>query len=190
MANAVTVERMRQYLEQFGWHKYEVVDEPLEQEGLIVTGWRSNPVDDGYRLIIDPMVERGCLSFYVPNLMSVPMDSIPEAQLRNLMLTIAFLNYSIILGKFSYDPRDGEVRFAVTMPIDENDFTYAQFVHTIGVLIKTVETYAYLLDAVRNGEMDAQAVIETVTEGPRRQLRDALERLLEDLRRALDDDEN
>ncbi len=188
MTNTVTVELMRRYLEQFGWHRYEVVDEPYEQEGLLRTGWRSNPVDEGHTLVIDPMIERGCLSFYVPKVLSVPIDSIPENRFRDLMLSIAFMNYTIILGKFGYDPSDGEVRFTVSMPIDENTLTYAQFVHSLGVVIKTVENHAYLLDAVRHGELDFQGFVNKITEEPRRQMREALEKLLEDLRRALGED--
>jgi hypothetical protein len=66
----------------------------------------------------------------------------------------------LILGKFAYDPRDGEVRFSVDVPIDENDLSYEQFQHCILVVVKTVEEYAPKLKAIAAGEKTAQQLLE------------------------------
>jgi hypothetical protein len=63
----------------------------------------------------------------------------------------------LILGKFAYDPRDGEVRFSVSVPIDENDLSYEQFQHCILAVVKTVEEYAPKLKAIAAGEKTASS---------------------------------
>lgn len=72
MATRVTLKLMRQYLERFGWHRYKAVEEPTEKEGIIYTGWRSSPEEEGFSLSIDPMVEKNCLSFRVPKILVAP----------------------------------------------------------------------------------------------------------------------
>lgn len=124
MATTVTLEQMRQYLEQFGWSNYKAVDEPFEKEGIIITGWRSSLVSESFVLQIDPMVERNYLSFRVLRVVSAPPDTTPPNRLAEMLMALGWINYSIIIGKFSYDPRDGEVQLSVGVPIDENDFTY------------------------------------------------------------------
>ena len=138
---SVTLQMMKDYLERFGWSRYQAVDELFEQEGLIRTGWRSSAEEEGYVMTIDPMVEKGCLSFKAVQVLSAPLDSTPRERLSDLWLAMTYINYRIILGKFAYDPRDGEVRFSVDVPIDQNTFSYGQFTHTMGVVIKTVERY-------------------------------------------------
>ncbi|GBC93999.1 hypothetical protein HRbin15_02504 [bacterium HR15] len=182
----VTLQMMREYLERFGWSRYQAVDEPFEKEGMIRTGWRSSEAAEGYVMSIDPMVEKGCLSFKVHQVLSAPLDSTPRDRLSDLWLAMSYLNYRIILGKFSYDPRDGEVRFSVDMPIDENTFTYEQFTHTMGVAIKTVEQYAPRLQAIAKGEQTAQQFIEQDLEGDIRQMREAFGGLLRELLAALE----
>lgn len=72
---------------------------------------------------------------------------------------MGFINYRIILGKFAYDPRDGEVRFSVDIPIDENTVTYEQFEHCLGVAVKTVDEYAPKLRAIVKGQKTADEFI-------------------------------
>ncbi len=165
MATQVTLELMKQYLERFGWHRYKAVEEPMEKEGIIHTGWRSFPESEGFYLAIDPMVEKNCLSFRVPKIMTVPLDETPPERLKDLMVAMGFINYRIILGKFAYDPRDGEIRFSVDIPIDENTVTYEQFQHCLGVAIKMVEEYAPRLKAIANGEKTAKDFIADEMKG-------------------------
>ncbi len=159
MATQVTLDLMRQYLERFGWSRYKAVEEPLEKEGIIHTGWRSSPEEEGFNLAIDPMVEKNCLSFRVPKILTAPLDTTPAERLKDLLVAMGFINYRIILGKFAYDPRDGEVRFSVDIPIDENTVTYEQFQHCLGVAVKMVDEYAPKLKAIVNGEKSAEEFI-------------------------------
>ncbi len=74
---SVTLQMLKGYLERFGWSRYQAVDELFEQECLIRTSWRSSEADEGYTMIIDPMVERNYLSFKVVRILSAPLDSTP-----------------------------------------------------------------------------------------------------------------
>jgi hypothetical protein len=160
MATQVTLELLKGYLERFGWSRYKAVDEPFEKEGVIYTGWRSSEAPEGYNMAIDPMVEKNCLSFRVPKVLVAPRDTTPAERLAELLMAMGFINYRIILGKFAYDPRDGEVRFSVDVPIDENDLSYEQFQHCMGVVVKMVEEYAPKLKAIVAGEKTAQQFLE------------------------------
>lgn len=185
MASPVTVELMRSYLERFGWSRYEVVDEPYEAEGLLRTGWRSHPEVEGFTLVIDPMVERQCLSFRVLEILSAPAETTNPKAHAHLMTALAFLNYSLILGKFAYDPRDGEIRFSVDLPIDANTLTYEQFVHCLRVVIMSVERYTPLLEAVKDGELSFEQFVRQCQEEPAREMVQALRQLLDEIERAL-----
>lgn len=184
----VTLKMLTDYLERFGWSRYQAVDEPFEQEGIIYTGWHNVPDGPSYRLTIDPMVERGCLVFRVPNLLEAPQDENPE-RLADLTKVIGYINYRIILGKFAYDPRDGEVRFSVDVPIDENTFTYAQFLHVMRVVIETTEIYAPRLQAIWAGELTAQQFIEQDIGAEMSRMRSAFTEFLRQLLDALESGE-
>jgi len=192
--NEVTLKMLTEYLERFGWSRYQAVEEPFEKEGIIYTGWSSGPDAPSYRMTIDPMVEKACLAFRTPQIVVAPMDSTLPDRLRDLLLAIGFINYRIILGKFAYDPRDGEIRFSVDVPIDENTFTYKQFVHTMEVVIKSVEEYAPKLREIHQGALSFQAFMQGEIQREVGALLGAgggeLLSLLEALRRALEEDES
>jgi hypothetical protein len=114
------------------------------------------------------------------------VESTPRERLSDLWLAMTYINYCIILGKFAYDPRDGEVRFSVDVPIDQNTFTYEQFTHTMGVVIKTVERYAPTLRQIVAGKQTAEQLIADDLSGEMRQLSDALGGLLRGLLEALE----
>ncbi|MBN1484690.1 MAG: YbjN domain-containing protein [Chloroflexia bacterium] len=150
----VTMDVLKLYLERFGWSQYDAKDEEQEQEGIIYTGWRSSEEGPVYRMTIDPMAEKKCLSFKVHQLAKAPKEETSADRLTGLLMVLGWVNYSIILGKFGYDHRDGEVRFSVDVPIDVNDFTYEQFAHAMIIAIRTVEEWALKLQAYLAGEKE------------------------------------
>lgn len=149
----VTIELVKEYLERFGWDKYEVVDEPYEEEGVIYTGWRSSPDSKGYVVCIDPMVEKNCLSFRAEELIKFPAGQTPAGILLHLLLSLLWINYRLILGKFSYEPISGEIRFSIDIPIDDAVFTYEQFVHSLALFVEIVETYTPSLRLIGSGNL-------------------------------------
>jgi len=93
----ITLRMLAGYLERFGWNRYQAVNEPHEKEGIIYTGWRSSEEVESHLLTIDPMVEKGCLSFRVPKILEAPMDENPE-RLADLNLAMGFINYRRSIG--------------------------------------------------------------------------------------------
>lgn len=157
----VTLKLMRKHLEKYGWHRYEVKEEITEKEGIIHTGWgSSSEPGKTYLMTIDPIVEKNCLSLKVPEILTAPQDEIPAERLKDLLMAISFINYRIILGKFAYDPRDGEIRFSVDIPIDKNTVAYEQFKHCLDVIVMTVEEYAPKLKAIAEGGKTVKEFIE------------------------------
>jgi hypothetical protein len=157
--STVTLQGLTEFLERFGWKHYRVENEPQEQEGLIRTGWRSSEDGRGYDMVIDPVVEKKCLIFRVPWVVTVPWDSMPTDRLMGLLALLTWVNYRIILGKFAYDASDGEVRFSIDMPIDESDFNYAQFDHVLNIIVSTVGKWAPRLQSLLAGEKKAEDLL-------------------------------
>ncbi len=183
----ITLQLIMEYLERFGWKNYEAVDEPSEQEGVIYTGWKASESSPVYMLCIDPMVEKNCISFRTQSLLEAPMGQVIPEQLFNLLMALLWINFRIIVGKFSYEPVRGEVRFSIDIPIDENTLSYAQFVHSLGLLIEIVETYVPVIKKIREGEITAEQFIHHDIRGEilleRRELSDSLRDLLKGLGR-------
>ncbi len=80
-------------------------------------------------------------------------------------MTLEWINYRIIVGKFAYEPFQGEVHFSIDLPIDENTISYAQFVHSLGLVVEIVENYVPLIKQVREGKMTAEQFIESDLKG-------------------------
>lgn len=156
--STVTMETLQQYLEKFGWSHYQPEEEEEEREGIIYTGWRSQ-FAGVFNMSIDPMVEKGCLSFRVHKVASAPRDSTPTDRLAALLMVLGWINYRTILGKFGYDVRDGEVRFSIDAPIDENDFNYAQFEHVIRIAISSAESWGPEFKALLDGEKELDELL-------------------------------
>lgn len=172
----VSLKMLEAYLKRFGWSRYETRRERGEKEGVITALW--GPAGGHtYGLIIDPIEEKRVLSFHVPRVLSAPQDGTSSKCLLELLMALGQINYQIILGKFAYDPRDGEVRFSITVPTDENTLTYEQFQHCMRVLVATVEHYRSPLEQIARGEKTHH----DLREGD--ELAVILRRLLDDLSR-------
>ncbi|MDH7502734.1 MAG: YbjN domain-containing protein [Verrucomicrobiota bacterium] len=184
----VTLEMMKECLNRFGWRNYKAAQEPLEKEGIIFTGWQSPEHEECYILTIDPMVEMGCLSFRVPEVLKASAEDVPTKRIANLCFAIGYLNYRLLLGKFAYDPSDGEVRFSVDIPIEENTFTYEQFVHCLGAAVHSVEKYAPALRRLAEGEQTTDEFIEWDKKHRAGELKRSVAEFLRQLLRHLDDD--
>ena len=175
MAGEVTLELLEGYLRRFGWSRYRVEPEPNEREGRILTGWRLKPGDPGYVMIIDPVVEKNVLIFHVPQLLSASPEHTASDRLMELLIAIGLINFRMILGKFSYDPRDGELRFTLALPIDQNVLTYEQFEHCMRVTVAMVEQYTPRLQAILGGEekwtdlLDEDNLLSPLADRPQRE---------------------
>lgn len=73
------------------------------------------------------------------------------------------------------------MRFSVDVPIDENDFTYEQFQHSLGVAVKSVEEYAPKLRAILDGKITCQELVKEEASGALGSMPQLLRKLLEAL---------
>ncbi len=159
MSSQVTVEKLAEYMQRLGWKHFRAENEPQEREGIIYTGWRSSPETRAFDMTIDPMEEKNCLSFKVYRLVKAPWDNTPPDRLADLLTLLTWINFDIILGKFGYDVRDGEVRLSIDVPIDECSFTYAQFEHTMRVLVAVAEQWEPAFRALLDGTESVESLI-------------------------------
>jgi|GEM_PF-590479 len=149
-----TVELLSGYMHRLGY-KHATVTEPFEQEGVIISGFTFVEKDLQVTVVIDPIVEKGCLLFKVPRIFHAPVDTTSPDRLLELLKAIGYFNYSIILGKFCYDPRDGEVSFELNIAIDDSVVTFAQFKHCMDVVLGELEDKVPKLRAILAGEASA-----------------------------------
>jgi len=182
MATTVTIEVLRQHLEDFGWKQYQVTPEPGESEGLIFTGYVGED-QVPHRIIIDPIIEKGVLRIFAPEVVKAPMDTTDKDRLHELVLTVAALNTTSVLASFSYDPNDGEVSIAVAMPIDENDISFEQFRRALTAVMWGISTYGSGLKKILDGTARSSDVVRTTAPVPTAADLGALRQLLEDLER-------
>jgi|GEM_PF-2493441 hypothetical protein len=181
MATSVTIEVLRQHLEDFGWSRYRVTPEPGEREGLIFTGYIGDVDRSPHTVIIDPMVEKGVLRIFSPDVVTAPPDSTAADRLHELVYTVAALNSRSVLAAFAYDPNDGEVSVAVSMPIEENDISFEQFKRALEAVIWGISTYGKGLQDIIDGKAKAQDVLKASAITPSPGELQALQRLLAEL---------
>lgn len=70
------------------------------------------------------------------------------------------INYSTVLGKYTRDASDGEVTYELSVPINQNDFTYEQFLRCMLVALGTVNRYGFLIPKIVFGRMEPLKAIQ------------------------------
>jgi hypothetical protein len=183
----VTLEVLRQHLEDFGWTDYELQDEAGEKEGLILTGYR-DMYGKGHRIVIDPVVEKGVLLMLAPGLVEVPAAATPPERINELMLAALSINARSTLAWLSYVPDPGLVSVHVAMPIEENDISFEQFQRCLKALMFTISAYQDDFEDILAGKKKAADVLTSGMPLPRpediEQLRRMLDELEEQVRRS------
>ncbi|MCS7237738.1 MAG: YbjN domain-containing protein [Thermoguttaceae bacterium] len=152
------LDRLASYMSRLGY-RFLRVDEPGEREGIILTGFTFVEEDFSIEVIIDPIVEKGCLLMKAPRLFFARPNENPTPLLE-LLKAIGYINYTIILGKFCYDPRDGEVSFELNIAIDDISVSFKQFEHCLRVLCLEVKDKLPKLKAIWEGRCTAEALYQ------------------------------
>ncbi len=70
------------------------------------------------------------------------------------------INYSTVLGKYTRDATDGEVTYELSVPINQSELTYEQFLRCMLVALGTVNRYGNLIPKIVFGRMDPLQAIE------------------------------
>jgi hypothetical protein len=156
--NQVTTGLIEQYLDRHGWRFHQSVGEASEQQGMVMTGWMGAD-GNAHTMLIDPIVEKRCLSFRVPHVASAPMDSTAADRLSGLLMLMTYVNYQLILGGWAYDPHDGEVAFTLGIPIDDGKLSFDAFEHCVRVAVVSVEATADTLRSLIDGRRPPAEVL-------------------------------
>lgn len=162
MGGNISKELIGSYLKRYGWQKFDVrQDTPQFTE--ILTGWQDTK-NAIHLMLIKILKEKNVIVFVLPNVAKAPRDQIHIGQLGDILMALGFINYQVLLGRFSYDPNDGEIRFEDAMPIDNANLSYEQFEHIIKAITITVDYwYSRILDVCK-GERTGEALIESFIE--------------------------
>lgn len=160
MSKAVTIELLGQYLKRRGLANFDVIPQPGRPDGVIVLGV-PDASGGGHPLFIEPRRDKNCLILHVRITKASP-DTTPTNRLTDLLMVMAALNYRIIIGKWAYDPKDGEVAFRATMPIDSGQLDYAEFNHLLSAVIESAIGYAMKMSAIVQGSADVDQILKEV----------------------------
>lgn len=144
MANGTTVETLARYLDENNL-QYEL---QMDDERILLG-------IDGVPVIVRYRSEAAVLLITVPNVVRAPQEGHgapgPEALstfLRYLMDT----NYKLMVGRFGWDHRDGEVIFEVAILCTDAPVTRDQFMANLVLAVQTVEKrYQQLQRALWSG---------------------------------------
>lgn len=161
MTNSTTIQTIADYLDQEGLQ----YDLQLEDERLMLA-------IDGIPIIVRYRAEPAVLLITVPNVARAPEWGMgapgPEA-LHTFLRYLMDLNYKLMVGRFGWDHRDGEVIFEIAVLCADAPVTRDQFMANIALAVTTVERrYPQLQRALWSGMTLEQLVSgEDEFHGPR-----------------------
>ncbi len=136
--NAVTLEKLARYLDRDAWN-YDV--EP--EAGLIRTSFRGDHA--AYHCLILFDAEKNRVRFLIPNYLVVPAGKATAKVYQRLLE----MNMQYIMMKFGFDPRDGEVRAEIDLPVDDGDVSYEAFRRCLFCLVSAAdESYPELMQLI------------------------------------------
>ncbi len=144
MANDTTIETLARYLDENGL-QYEL---QLEDERILLG-------IDGVPMIVRYRAEAAVLLITVPNILRAPQEGhgAPSPQALDTFLRYLMdANYKLMVGRFGWDHRDGEVIFEVAILCTDAPVTRDQFMANLVLAVQTVEKrYQQLQRALWSG---------------------------------------
>ena len=158
MSGTTNIKDIGAYLERFGFKNYKIIADGPEG-GQLLTGW------DGkfgkYVSSIEVNHKTNTMLFVVPGIAAAPRDQIPPGRLADILMAVGFANYALLIGRFAYDPNDGEIRYNYVIPIDNAALTFEQFAHVMAATVQTVDYWAPRLRAACEGARTGESVVES-----------------------------
>jgi hypothetical protein len=147
----VTTELIEEYLDRYGWHSHQAIDESGEQRGAVVTGWKGPRMPEGAVMIIDPVIEKEVVTFTAGTGVTAPPDETPADRISQLMLTLLDRNRQLVMGGYYFNATDGTVGFKVGLPLATDALSYEDFVRCIEAILHVVEADHDLLHGIVAG---------------------------------------
>lgn len=155
-----TIDLLTGYLQKYGWSAFKVIEDTPEG-GKILTGWHAQFVDQSRVMFLAVDHRQNMLLLAVPALVGAPQEKMPIGQLADLLMALGFANFALAIGRFCYDPRDGEIRFETGIPVDDTAITFEQFSHLLNAAQAAVGYWAPRLKDVAEGKRTGDAVVES-----------------------------
>jgi len=161
LGKQVSTKLIAAHLKHHGWAKFQVIEDTAEMT-VIHTGWKSD-LDDKvpHNLSIHVNRNRSVMLFKVPQLASAPPESMSPGRLADLLMAIGFANFALALGRFSYDPSDGEITFEYGFPFHNASISPEQFGHILDAFTHTVGYWGPRVNDVCGGERTGETVMES-----------------------------
>lgn len=155
MSGTTNIRDIGAYLERFGFQNYKIIADGPDG-GHLLTGW-----DGKYVSSIEVNHRTNTVMFVVPGIAAAPRDQISPGRLADILMAVGFANYALLIGRFAYDPNDGELRYNYVMPIDNATLTFEQFNHVMTATVQTVDYWAPRLRAACEGARTGESVVES-----------------------------
>ena len=143
-SNETSVETLARYLDENNL-QYEI--QPDDERMLLGI--------DGVPVIVRYRREAAVLLITVPNILRAPQDGLGAPTEEALTIFLKYLmntNYKLMVGRFGWDHRDGEVIFEVAILCTDAPVTRDQFMGNLVLAVQTVEKrYPQLQRALWSG---------------------------------------
>ena len=156
-----TIDLLTDYLPKYGWQGYKVVEERPGGGGRILTGWVSPLAGSGRVMFLDVNHGKNTLLLVVPAVAIAPEESMPIGQLADVLTALGFANFALAIGRFAYDPSDGEIRYEYGMPIDATAISFEQFQHMINGAVAAVTYWGPRLKDAAEGDRTGESIVES-----------------------------
>jgi hypothetical protein len=153
--STTTIKDIASHLERFGFKNYKIIEDTAEG-GKLLTGW-----DGKYVSALEVNHRTNTLQFIVPGIAAAKRDEISPGRLADILMAVGFANYALLIGRFAYDPNDGELRYNYVMPIDNASVTFEQFNHVMSATVQTVNYWAPRLRTACEGVRTGESVVES-----------------------------
>lgn len=155
MSGRTSIRDIASHLERFGFKNYTVLEDTPDG-GKLLTGW-----DGKYVSAIEVNHRSNTVMFVVPGIAAAKRDEISPGRLADILMAIGFANYALLIGRFAYDPNDGELRYNYVMPIDNAELTFEQFQHVMAATVQTVDYWAPRLRAACDGVRTGESLVDS-----------------------------
>lgn len=161
VVNPTTIETLARYLDEEGLQ----YDLHLDDERIVLG-------IDGIPVVLRYRHDAATLLITVPNVARAPQEGLgaPSADALNTFLRYLMdLNYKLLIGRFGWDHRDGEVIFEIAILCTDAPITHDQFMANLILAVTTVEKrYPQLQYALWSGlPLDGVLATEDDSSAPR-----------------------
>ncbi len=142
-----TIKKVAEYLDKLGL-RYQL-DRENEQ---ILTGYSGD--NGNYLFVVRLQKSNNTLFILTPSLAKAHEgEKLSKPQLSDLLEALLNMNYTLALGCFERDSSDGEIRFRVSAPTENDGPTREQFTHLLMAAFVTVDRfYPEIQRAIYGGE--------------------------------------